>query len=1668
MNTTQLTASRKKRRNAMALILVIITVALLSILIVAIFSITRTEYKATQNFVAARTARQLADMGVAMVQAQIQNAQNTERAANSRTIHATQPGMARVYNAQGNFLRAHKLYSSSQMIVTGSSEAVLYTQAHQAPADWAELPERYVDLNQPVVRAGLNAGQTAVYFPIIDPRAAYNFLGGQTPSSGQPTTQVEGFSYTKQTPQTTGGSQVTYNEVVLPTEVSDSAQLRLPMPVEWIYILQDGTTGALDASNKFISSSSVQPTAANPIVGRVAFWTDDESCKVNINTAAEPTFFAPPFFYHQRDSKWANFPGAGGEYQRYPGHPATVALSAVLAPGMNLDPFAIGANVNNIIQTKEQIYNLMPKIAQGGSMSGTRPFMTDAFSSANNEGTPATIVDAQAARNERLFASVDEMLFTDNGYDTTTGRQAARFVIPGGGGRILLDHDVLERSRFFLTAHSRSPEFTSYGLPRIAIWPVADEGMGANRRTTFDNIIALCATLGSGKTGAAIPHSYIFRRARAHDATHDVTGSSSRYGSSQGLRRNSQLLDYLYAQMTGLTFPQIASGTSTANFGQKYGNDNTAQLAVQFFDYIRSTNLYDGVLARDNDGIDGKGKSGTALYTLNDLKEGSYYTYTNHRVTRKATGSLKSGEVATIGSDYLSDEAEVFPGHGQVTPALWQKNGSVYRGFGRMFTLSEVGFQFICTADGRNDQYAVTFNGQQSGGGSAPKADPTRDSKDPVYLTGDFVDQNPVNDRMARWYSNFPPLLPQPGQPDPNPPAGLYGTIPVAGHPMHPSRHPGFQPENWNMTLENRKPLAPDEKRVQALLMLETFCPMLGWTKIHPEYAVVLDGNFVSGIKLNGTPLWDTTQDWVIKSNGNLYQNHDVYSLGGHAGPSAVAGNRSTRPISGSGQVLMPSDPGYVTGNTSGHNALGNYGLASDFITVKRNQPMQLTFGKRELVIKIYDTHNYQAGGVQPIQIINIAFDPSSLPVPALAYSQQRRLGSSNGPGVDSLTHVLANGQPGADQSELNYYSRIDAYGRIVYWRSLQGPHWWAFNNEGCIGRLQGVPNPAYSQGGPQPFWAQAPTPFPVGANDTPLRQTLRGRLDTTARRTDGPPGSARGFSLIPLERVTTSTPIFDQDVPGARWTGTDVIRTMVPAVGDYRLIAARYNVPTTMWMKHPVWAKTEGMGLAAPKTIHSFTTHWANSEEGVVLPTNGNVSDPVFGQFVSKNHQMVQGAPYDDRRHPDLPPDNGWAMAANSFGDFDNGIANSRDGPWINKPDEGNFFAANFTRWNTKKFYRSGYFFEPWHNSDDWRSGVYMTPNRIIASPVTFGSLPTGVHPGGSHPGALLGTGVSFSQGKPWQTLLFRPYAKSNATVGKSVASPGHPGDQNPRDHFLLDLFCMPVVEPYAISEPLSVAGRLNLNYQIMPFTNITRATGMHALMKGEFITAIPRNDDVNNAKEFFSSSSSQWSSSGDQFWDEQNQRKFWHRPINVSETLKQFEEKFNNTATGPNHDAQRFRGLFRTASQICEIHLIPDVSKGWSLGGEQQTPLTNISNGNTRQDVMDDFWQKHSPTGDNTRERPYSNLYARVTTRSNTFRVHMRAQVIRKSRSSDPATFDAVKDAVVGDYRGSTLIERYIDPNDPELLNNDYGAASNPLSLPPLDTFYRFRTLESKRFSP
>ncbi|MCW0221140.1 MAG: hypothetical protein OJI67_22615, partial [Prosthecobacter sp.] len=103
----------------------------------------------------------------------------------------------------------------------------------------------------------------------------------------------------------------------------------------------------------------------------------------------------------------------------------------------------------------------------------------------------------------------------------------------------------------------------------------------------------------------------------------------------------------------------------------------------------------------------------------------------------------------------------------------------------------------------------------------------------------------------------------------------------------------------------------------------------------------------------------------------------------------------------------------------------------------------------------------------------------------------------------------------------------------------------------------------------------------------------------------------------------------------------------------------------------------------------------------------------------------------------------------------------------------------------------------------------------------------------------------------------------------------------------------------------------------------------------------------------------------------------------------------------------------------------------------------------------------------GDNVREHPYATLYPRLTTKSNTYRVHYRVQALNqvtRSRGSSVeawASWEEGKDRVIAENRGSSIIERYVDPADPNLP--DFATAGGNL-----DPYYRFRILSTTKFGP
>jgi hypothetical protein len=123
-----------------------------------------------------------------------------------------------------------------------------------------------------------------------------------------------------------------------------------------------------------------------------------------------------------------------------------------------------------------------------------------------------------------------------------------------------------------------------------------------------------------------------------------------------------------------------------------------------------------------------------------------------------------------------------------------------------------------------------------------------------------------------------------------------------------------------------------------------------------------------------------------------------------------------------------------------------------------------------------------------------------------------------------------------------------------------------------------------------------------------------------------------------------------------------------------------------------------------------------------------------------------------------------------------------------------------------------------------------------------------------------------------------------------------------------------------------------------------------------------------------------------------------------------------------------------------------------------------------------MSSWWASYALTGDNQREKPYADLYSRLTTKSNTFTVHMRVQALRqvasgRSGSSAWANWNEGKDVITSEYRGSQTVERYVDPNDPRIPDFTSGANDSATGVPSnqeaLDAYYKFRVLHTDPFS-
>ena len=458
-------------------------------------------------------------------------------------------------------------------------------------------------------------------------------------------------------------------------------------------------------------------------------------------------------------------------------------------------------------------------------------------------------------------------------------------------------------------------------------------------------------------------------------------------------------------------------------------------------------------------------------------------------------------------------------------------------------------------------------------------------------------------------------------------------------------------------------------------------------------------------------------------------------------------------------------------------------------------------------------------------------------------------------------------------------------------------------------------------------------------------------------------------------------------------------LNTSAAPYGDARLVAGLQNVPASYFQK------CAGYNDPNKNQAHSLFGHPA--------ATNGNLVAGVSSLSATAASQLYG-----------LPSTMTAATRSDGGpGDWDAGVAR-RDpygrgfmeaGAFINKSTDAAYSFRNGSGIALPYFGVSAMIV----STDN-----AFTPNRMMPSAGMFGSLPVGV-----------------KRGKPWQTLLFRPNFN---------ASPSHPGAANPPDHLILDLFQMPVVEPYAISDPFSTAGKVNLNWQIAPFSYIKRSTALRGVLYPEKITAVP----TSNAYLFTLNPDGKTGVGG---WDGSNNLYNYRYNIDRDATMTLFEKRFTDNAP------------FLTASEICEMPLVPkpeNVSASGLVPASKnpfQTALAANATASQVQTYVDGFWADTAlggaGTADNLRERPYTTIYPRVTTKSNTFTVHLRVQSLKKRPGSDPQTFDQTKDAVTSEYRGSFIIERFLDPNA-----STFDIADSTSTLGP----YKFRVVNTKQFNP
>lgn len=1512
-----------KDRKGVALLTVLTVMALTTILVLTFFSLATSENRASSTYSHGIQAQQVAEEAVNLVIAQIREATVTSQPTNAKAW-ASQPGAIRVWESNGSLDYTYKLYSDDEL-KTEDNDGI--QKDFDEIAKWADKPEHFVDLNEPVIRG------EKVYYPVVHPAAS--ILPEWPQALDGDDRGVEGFSYdSDKVEEGPIGKKA--------ADVAKATDGHLAMPVTWIYQLADGTLGTLAKSGSETQGYQFlpfpggnTPSEENPIVARFAFWADDETTKLNLNTHAGGLAWDIPKAGGELDMDMGRYQPAQKEWQRYPGHPATTHLSPALAPGV--------LDIVNDRDAMEMLYRVVPRVVGGGSESGTRLIDTR-----NPEEANGLVPDT-----EPLFPSIDDMIMRSD-------RTPHEF--PDAKGRPIPEDELseyLERSKFFITAYSRAPETNLFNLPRVAMWPIfnaerssASSSPYQTRLTAFDRLIHYCSSVGTagGENGR---YDYIFKRERADSPTYDF----------DQIPRNQQLYEYLdtilHSKIPGW-------GTSFAY--DKYTSDETKQLLTQIFDYIRCTNLHDDSIYKED--FD-------RAFSQNNTA--NHWTYTNGRNLRAKSQGLK--------------------GHGQVVPI---RIGDT-KGFGRFYSLASANVMAICAGMPRGFDVGK-YPGLLE------------------YVPGNW--DNLVDPPQGEVFFNLPPL-PSTTKKD------MKGTWPQWLKQLETAAVNGdayaqkefdaaWQEENWNWQLAflddryranvlanptalkfNRGALGPDslttktrlrndEILVQGAFLFNLFTPSIGWVAINSDMEIEIDAkggmtfNSVDGpvpflgFGHNGagyaggpnrTYLWST--NWTDSAwGGRRYGGIQPFEYAVNAMPDVLV--KAGKSLTGTGTYggrsrLTPIDRFYdqlenglgqiTTRQIGGSPSKIVNAYRYDLVTVPfKISGGTLGFTGGDVQFKFYPGRENCEGSApdieydfdEPVQDITVKFENFTAPAPVMVAPD---------PGSSGFKPTMG---------------WINEFGNL------------ARDSFGYLERNSVTADPG--------------NPLVVSAAHKAARKQGSDRSRTHGR-----------LAQINVHRR-----------PGMLSPG-DVIRSVEIIHGDARLSAAQEKItPNGQYFD-----------------VHRY---YGDSSRRMAHSIVNSVGGRYWGASIENNYLIIPDLPKIQNRPPynnKSPLPFGGNLKSSDiqrFGDFDNGAGLMIDGPYINKPDEGNTHAlkTKFQQelvgyWEEQRNYGEfPYFNREWlHESG---GPAYFSPNRLISGPGMLGSMPTGVE-----------------QDKPWQTLLFRPDVDGNGYDP-------HPGAQDPPDHLIMDLFWMPVVEPYAISEPLSTAGKVNINYQIVPFLHVDRTTALRGVLRSEFMLCVPNQWNADYKHNHGRGRGYHWR---DNPYGGKLQGKRLRSAIVESETLEQMKERFDDG-----------RDIYKSATEICEVHLIPqEVTDRLGLGkrgsiGSYKPDVADMASGK--------YWRDHSLIGDNSRERPYTNIHQRLTSKSNTFKVHYRAQVLKQSRRESAAEYGVWRpetDTIQADYRGSSIVERFVDPNSKDIPDFAKGGAVGTESI---DKFYQFRVVNPTRFAP